>query len=135
MRKDPVPASPEEEKTPKLRYDCSQCPGYCCSYDKINVTKRDINRLARRFGMTPEEATEHFTKLREGERVLRHQKDAIYGSICMNLDLKTRRCTVYEARPAVCREYPEKVRCGYYEFLSWERRHQDNPKFVPLRKG
>jgi Fe-S-cluster containining protein len=132
----PVVTSPEAEKNlPKLKYDCSMCPGYCCSYDRINVSKRDITRLAKHFGLSFEEATERFTKIREGERVLRHQKDAIYGTICMNLDLKTRRCTVYEARPNVCREYPEKSRCGYYDFLKWERTHQDNPKFVPLTKG
>lgn len=136
MKKQNLVRSAEAEKQmPKLRYDCSACPAYCCSYDRINVTKRDINRLAKHFEITPEEATERFTKIREGERVLRHQKDEVYGTVCMNLDLKTRRCTVYDARPAVCREYPEINRCGYYDFLSWERKHQDNPKFVPLKKG
>ena len=36
---------------------------------------------------------EAFTKVREGEQVLRHQKDKVYGSICMFIDTKTRRCT------------------------------------------
>ena len=121
-------------KPQKLRYDCSKCPAYCCSYDRINVTKKDISRLAKHFDVSYEEAEKRFTKIREGERVLRHQKDKIYGTICMNLDLTTRRCTVYDARPAVCREYPEINRCGYYEFLSWERRHQDNEGFIPLPK-
>jgi Fe-S-cluster containining protein len=122
-------------KPTKLRYDCSKCPAYCCSYERINVDKRDIGRLARHFGLTYEQAEKRFTKIREGERVLRHQKDRIYGTICMNLDLETRRCTVYEARPGVCRQYPEINKCGYYEFLSWERRHQDNDDFIPLEKG
>ena len=129
-----LPIKADDAPKPPL-YDCSKCPAYCCSYERINVSKRDINRLARHFEITPEEATQRFTKVREGERVLRHQKDVIYGTICMNLDLKTRRCGVYEARPAVCREYPEKRRCGYYEFLSWERKHQDNDTFIPLTKG
>jgi Fe-S-cluster containining protein len=122
-------------KPTKLRYDCSKCPAYCCSYERINVDKRDIGRLARHFGLTYEQAEKRFTKIREGERVLRHQKDRIYGTICMNLDLETRRCTVYEARPGVCRQYPEINKCGYYEFLSWERRHQDNDDFIPLEKS
>jgi Fe-S-cluster containining protein len=91
--------------------------------------------LAKHFEITFEEAVERFTKIREGERVLRHKKDLVYGTVCMNLDLTTRRCTVYDARPSVCREYPEKRRCGYYEFLSWERKHQDNDGFIPLTKG
>ncbi len=123
------------KKEQKLRYDCDKCPAYCCSYERINVTQRDINRLARHFDISPEQAERRFTKIKEGDRVLRHQKDKIYGSICMNLDLTTRKCTVYAGRPAVCREYPEINRCGYYEFLSWERRHQDNPTFIPLPKS
>lgn len=129
------PTSVSDPKPVKLRYDCSKCPAYCCSYDRIGVTKKDLNRLARRFGATPEEAAVRFTKIREGDRVLRHKKDAIYGSVCMNLDPVTRRCTVYEARPDICREYPESNRCGYYEFLSWERRHQGDPDFIPLEKS
>ncbi|MEO8034862.1 MAG: YkgJ family cysteine cluster protein [Acidobacteriota bacterium] len=116
-------------------YDCLKCPAYCCSYDRIIVTKADLNRLARHFGVEPEVARRRFTKTVEGEQVLRHQKDEIYGSICMFLDLKTRRCTIYEGRPGVCHEYPDKARCGYYDFLRWERRQQDDENFIPLRKG
>lgn len=118
----------------KLLYDCSKCPAYCCSYDRIIVTKRDVNRLAKHFGVDDETALNRFTKLVDGEQVLRHQKDEIYGSVCMFLDVKTRRCTVYEARPGVCREYPEGPRCGYYDFLRWERSHQEDDEFVPLQR-
>jgi Fe-S-cluster containining protein len=116
-------------------YDCGKCPAYCCSYDRIAITKRDVNRLAKHFGIEPEVATRRFTKVVEGDVVLKHQKDAIYGSVCMFLDTKARRCTVYEARPGVCHEYPDRPTCGYYDFLRWERRHQDDPKFIPLKKG
>jgi Fe-S-cluster containining protein len=116
-------------------YDCSKCPAYCCSYDRISVTKHDINRLARHFGIEPEVAAQRFTKIKAGEVVLRHQKDRIYDTVCMFLDTKTRRCTVYEARPGVCKEYPERPTCGYYEFLRWERNHQGDPDFIPMAKG
>lgn len=116
-------------------YDCSKCPAYCCSYDKINVDKRDINRLAKHFGIDPETAAKRFTKSSDDGPVLRHQKDKIYGSVCTFLDVKTRRCTIYEARPGVCHEYPDRPRCGYYEFLKWEREFQDDPTFVPLKQG
>ena len=39
---------------------------------------------------------------------------------------------VYEARPGVCRKYPESSRCGYYEFLKFERSQQDDPEFNAL---
>ncbi|MGA7614690.1 MAG: YkgJ family cysteine cluster protein [Thermoanaerobaculia bacterium] len=116
----------------KMLYDCSRCPAYCCSYPKINVSRSDISRIAKRFGVTVENARRRFTKIYEGERVLRHQKDEIYGTICRFLDLESRRCTIYEDRPEVCREYPDTPRCGYWEFLSWEREHQDDDEFIPL---
>ena len=46
------------------------------------------------------------------------------------LDRKTRSCTVYEARPHTCRGYPYGARCGYYEFLKFEREHQADESFV-----
>lgn len=115
-------------------YDCLKCPAYCCSYDRIIVETSDLKRLARHFGVDLETARRRFTKIKEGEQVLRHQKDQIYGTICMFLDIKTRRCTIYEARPGVCHEYPDKARCGYYDFLKWERAHQEDPDFIPLQK-
>jgi Fe-S-cluster containining protein len=123
----------ELEKKPL--YDCLKCPAYCCSYDRIIVNGHDIRRLAKHFDITPEKAIDRFTKLVENERVLRHQKDEIYGSICMFIDKETRRCSIYKARPGVCHEYPDRPRCGYYDFLTWERRHQDDQEFVPLKKG
>ena|SRR2546423_1444223 len=114
------------------RYDCLKCPAYCCSYDEIAVGQRDINKLARHFGLEPDVAEARFTKTtKDGTVVLRHRKDDVFKSVCIFLDSKTRRCTVYEARPGVCKDYPEHPTCGYYEFLRWERRHQDDKEFVP----
>ena len=117
---------------PIVRYDCSKCPGYCCSYPRIEVKDRDLARLAKHFGLEPAQAERRFTRWYEpGERILRHRPDPVYGSICRFFDTDERRCTVYAARPAVCRDYPNGSRCGYYEFLKFERRHQDDPDFVP----
>jgi len=126
-----------DDTTParKLSYDCLKCPAYCCSYERIIVEKKDLTRLARHFGVDVETARKRFTKIKEKEQVLRHQKDKIYGSVCMFLDLKTRNCTIYDARPGVCHEYPAQNRCGYYDFLKWERKHQEDDTFVPLTLG
>jgi Fe-S-cluster containining protein len=112
-------------------FNCSKCPAYCCSYDRVEVTRADIKRLARYFGLSPEAAEKRYTKVAFGETVLRHQKDHIFKKVCQFLDLQTRGCTVYEARPAVCREYPSSLRCGYYDFLAAERRRQLDPEFIP----
>jgi Fe-S-cluster containining protein len=118
---------------PKLLYDCTKCPAYCCSYEAIVVDKRDLNRLAKHFDLDVEVARKRFTKTVEGEQVLRHQKDKVFGSICMFFDVQARRCTVYEARPGVCHEYPDSPHCGYYDFLKWERVHQGDDKFIPMK--
>ena len=115
----------------RVLYDCDKCPAYCCSYERINVTKTDVKRLARHFGLTVETTQARYTKISSGERVLRHQKDHIFKSVCQFLDTEKRRCTIYEGRPTVCRQFPEGRRCGYYDFLSWERRRQDDPEFIP----
>ena len=120
---------------PRRSYDCAKCPGYCCSYQLIEIGKRDIARLAKHFGLGFEQAKQRFTKYDAGEKaqVLRHRKDKIFDSVCQFLDQKTRRCTVYESRPQVCRDYPpDTPRCGYYDFLKFEREQQDDPNFIAL---
>jgi Fe-S-cluster containining protein len=121
--------------TRKPRYDCSKCPGYCCSYSRIAVTDADIERLARHFGLSTAVARRRFTyryRTRElDEQLLRHKKDHVYASTCRFFDQDLRRCTVYEARPAVCRAYPEDQGCGYWQFLKFERAQQGDEDFIP----
>ena len=114
-------------------YDCSRCPAYCCSYPRVIVNRTDLKRLARHFGIAVETARERLTKngAERGERVLRHRKDHVYKSVCRFLDRDSRECTIYEARPTICRQYPGEPNCGYYDFLSFERRTQQDPDFIP----
>jgi uncharacterized protein len=118
----------------RARYSCAKCPAYCCSYPDIEVTPRDIERLGKRFELNFREAEERFTKPdpKEKVRLLRHKKDTVFASVCMFLDQEKRRCTVYEARPGVCRAYPDSKHCGYYDFLRFERAHQADPEFIAL---
>lgn len=119
---------------PRPAYDCEKCPSYCCSYEIIEVGVRDVRRLAKHFGLTEAQARAKFTRWERTTRVrkLKHRKDDVYRSVCAFLDRTTRRCTVYEARPAPCRDYPAARRCGYYDFLAFEREHQQDDDFVPL---
>ncbi|MDH4190599.1 MAG: YkgJ family cysteine cluster protein, partial [Betaproteobacteria bacterium] len=112
----PVKSAPAKKKGPKPQYDCTKCPGYCCTYTLIEIGKRDIARLAKHFGLSYQQAETRFTKYDKNEkaRALRHQKDRIFKSICMFFDKKKRQCTVYDVRPGVCRDYPpDTPRCGY----------------------
>jgi len=117
----------------RLQFDCNNCPAYCCSYDHIEVTDRDMARLARHFDLPLATAERRFTKRVEGGklRVLRHTADEHFGTACRFLSRETRQCTIYDARPAICRSYPGTARCGFYDFLCSERRSQDDPEYVP----
>jgi Fe-S-cluster containining protein len=125
---------PVRAAKPRVQYSCLKCPGYCCSYPEIEVTPRDIERLAKHFDVSYAQAEEKFTKYDKKEKVrnLRHQKDEHFATVCVMFDRKARRCTVYEARPSVCRAYPDSPRCGYYDFLKFERAHQDDPDFIAV---
>lgn len=119
----------------KLKFDCLNCIGICCSvYDHVPVTKRDIRRLARYFQVSVEAATRRFTKLRKGERILRRKHDPLLGQTCTFHDLKRRVCGIYEGRPHVCRVWPTHGdgSCVYYDLLQFERRQQGVHDVVPL---
>ncbi len=117
----------------RVQFNCLNCPGYCCSYPVITVTKYDVTRLAKHFGISWEEAEKRFTKSQHGyKRILRKKKDEHYGTICRFFDQEHRRCGIYEARPYVCRAFPGGGRCGYYDFLMFERRAQNDDEFVAL---
>lgn len=113
-------------------YDCARCPAYCCTYAEIAATRRDIERLAKHFDVDAAAAEKRFTKPTDDgkKRMLRHRRDEHFGTACMFLDSETRNCTIYKARPQVCRDFPGTYRCGYYEFLKFERYLLDDPEWV-----
>lgn len=118
-----------------LKYDCDKCIAYCCSiYDRVQVTSRDIRRLAAHFRVAPEVATKRFTKVFGKERVLRRKADRLFGQACLFLDQDTRKCTIYNSRPLTCREFPTTSRCAYYDLIEFERQQQNDPDVMPLVK-
>jgi len=82
--------------------------------------------------LTEDQAKRRYTKKGDEDtpRVLRHTEDEHFVTSCMFLDKNTRNCTIYEARPKICREFPTQNRCGYYDFLMFEREVQDDPDWV-----
>lgn len=130
MRATRTSVSPKE----RTFYDCTKCPAFCCSvYERVEVKARDLRRLAAHFGITEEEAARRHTRLFDDkERILRRKKDPLLGTTCKFLDLKTRGCSIYEARPAICRTYPARPRCGYYDLYRFEKEQQGDPDVIPL---
>ncbi|HSS22190.1 MAG TPA: YkgJ family cysteine cluster protein [Pyrinomonadaceae bacterium] len=123
-----------ENKKP-LAYDCDKCIAYCCSvYERVQVTQRDVLRIARHFRLTPEAAKQRFTKKFEGETILRRKFDPLFGRSCTFLDKQTRKCTIYDARPQTCRIFPEAPRCAYFDLLEFEREQQQDPDVIPIVK-
>ena len=111
-------------------YNCAKCPGYCCSYPLIPLNKRDVERLAKHFGLDFEAARKKFTKVDpEAKYAMRRKPDKHFGKICKFFDTEQRRCTIYTARPTICREYPGGG-CGYYGFLMAERNSQEDKDHV-----
>ena len=117
-----------------MSFDCAKCAGYCCSHARIAVTEHDIRRLAAHFGVSYRTARKRYTypyKTADiDEQMLRHHKDHVYQSVCRFFDRKLRQCTVYAARPNVCRKYPYGNTCGYYNFLKFERTFHGDPEFI-----
>ncbi len=112
------------------KYDCGKCPGYCCSYPVIQVTKRDAERIARFFGITLAQAERRFFRADHGyKRLMKRQKDEHFGRICQFFDTDERNCTIYEVRPSTCRDFPGKT-CGYWDFLNFERAGQKDTSYV-----
>ncbi len=96
----------------RKHYDCLKCPGYCCSYPIIVVTKRDLARIARHFTISEAEAEERYCVARHGhKRILQRKPDTHFRRICRFFDTAARRC-------------------GYYDFLSFERDAQNDPDYV-----
>ena len=120
-------------ETERSYYDCARCPAYCCSiYERVQVTKSDLKRLAAHFGVDLETAQRRFTTTWQGEQILRRKADPIFGKACKFLDPATRQCTIYDARPLVCRNFPDRVRCAYYDLLQFERIQQGDDTVLPL---
>ena len=115
----------------KPAYDCTKCPGFCCSYPIIPVTRADVTRLARHFGLEFEVAAKRFTRSAQGRKyALKRKPDEHFGRTCRFFDTEKRSCTVYDARPSTCRDYPTQRRCGYYDFLTFERTQQGDKTWI-----
>ncbi len=120
------------KKSKKIKFDCSQCPGWCCSYERIRVTPADLEVLAEHFECDGEDIKKESLDFIDGEWFLRHRNDDVFKSICVYFDRTKRHCGIYDARPAVCHKFPWQNTCGYYDFLKFEREMMGDDEFIPL---
>ena len=92
---------------------CNFCPGYCCyrlEGASLLLDAGDINRLARHFGISDGEVRRRYL---EGKNTFKTRDDG--SCILLANDRFCQRCTVHQARPRQCREFPYDKPCPYLE--------------------
>jgi uncharacterized protein len=83
--------------------DCTACAN-CCRVTEVGITEKDIEKLAKFVGTSESEFVEQFTALDEsGARILKRNEG---GCVFLEGNL----CSVYEARPHNCVNFPHVVR-------------------------
>lgn len=108
MTKNAVPYSLSGNKT-----FCNFCPGYCCyrlEGATLYLDNLDINRLARHFHLSDGEVRRKYI---EGKNTFKVRDDG--SCIFLSNDKMCGRCSVHEARPRQCREFPYDNPCPYLE--------------------
>ncbi len=103
------------------RIDCTAC-GNCCRVLSPVLKPVDVQRLAARLGLTPDEfQAQHLKEDPDGEGW------AFRAMPCAFLEGS--RCSVYAERPGVCRSYPYLHRPG---FVSRSIRVLENYAVCPI---
>ncbi|MDX1907268.1 MAG: YkgJ family cysteine cluster protein [Bacteroidia bacterium] len=89
--------------------DCLLCAN-CCKTTSPVFTDTDIERIARHLRMKPGLFTETYLRLDEDRDYV------LKGAPCPFLG-PDNYCSVYEARPKACREYPHTNRKRFHQIL------------------
>lgn len=83
--------------------DCTKCAN-CCRVTETGIDERDVQRLAKFLGASPDEFLRDYSaKAEDGELILKRDENGC-------VFLKDNLCTVYEARPQNCANFPHLVR-------------------------
>jgi len=98
---DPVAAAPWYRDG--LRFQCTGCGG-CCTGEPgfVWVTKAEIEAMAQALDMDVERFESQFVR----QVGIRKSLIELANGDCVFLDVRLRRCTLYESRPRQCRTWP-----------------------------
>jgi len=89
--------------------DCLECANCCKSISPI-VTDKDIQRIAKKLRMKPSAFVAEFLNLdSENDYVFKKQPCPFLG--------EDNYCSIYEARPKACAEYPHTDRRKFIQLL------------------
>jgi uncharacterized protein len=104
--------------------DCTACAN-CCRVTEVGITAKDIEKLAKFIGASEREFMGQFTALDESGAVILRKNEA--GCVFLEGNL----CSVYEARPQNCANFPHVVRgTGSIASRMWE--FLDRAAYCPI---
>jgi Fe-S-cluster containining protein len=87
----------------EAQIDCTTCAN-CCRVSEVEITDRDVDKLAKFLGMSREEFIRDSTQQAESGEMILKRTEA--GCVFLEGNL----CSVYEARPQNCANFPHLVR-------------------------
>jgi Fe-S-cluster containining protein len=91
------------------QFDCLECAN-CCKTTSPIFRDIDIDRIAQHLGVRPAQVVEEYLHLDEdGDYVLNIAPCPFLGA--------DNYCSIYEARPRACREYPHTDRKNFHQIL------------------
>lgn len=101
--------------------DCLTCAN-CCKTMSPTFTKKDIKRISKHFGETPEAFYKKWLrKDRQGDIINKVEP-------CQFLNLKDNKCSIYEIRPADCSGFPHLPKRKMTDYMSV---HKQNIEYCP----
>ncbi len=83
------------------RFDCTQCAN-CCRRMSVEVTPAEVEAIAMHLGVTVQEAMRKHVDPEPGNSAHKIMRTEHGGCTFLIGNL----CSIYEARPAACREFP-----------------------------
>ena len=92
---------------------CNFCPGYCCYRlpgASLYIMAEDINRIARHLNLTDGQVRKKYL---ENKYTFRTGEDG--SCVFLSNDSFCKRCSIHEARPMQCRDFPYDNPCPYLE--------------------
>jgi Fe-S-cluster containining protein len=104
--------------------DCTVCAN-CCRVATVKPLDRDIDKMSRYLGISREAFLREYTVPSEDEgRILKRTESGC-------VFLSGNECTIYEARPTTCENFPHLVRgAGSLESRMWQ--FVDRAAYCPI---
>jgi uncharacterized protein len=94
--------------------DCTACAN-CCRVATVKLIDRDVEKLARRLGLSPKQFLAEYTRedAEEGRVLIRNAGGCVF--------LEGNLCSVYDVRPQTCVNFPHLIRgAGSLVSRLWE---------------